>query len=65
MVLPVEEELVKIFQFPYRSWESIEQLEDVIGEEESTDLHFGEVDGEDIKYDLEITIKRVKQSEYK
>jgi hypothetical protein len=61
--LPEEEQKELVYDFPYRDWYNIEQLEDVIGEENSTDLHFGEVDGKRIKYDLEITIKRVKRSE--
>jgi len=62
--LAEEEQLVKKYSFPYQGWDSIEQLEDVIGESEATSLHFGHVEGEeeDVKYDLEITIKRTQRS---
>jgi len=63
--LAEEEQLEKTFKFPYQGWDNIEQLEDVIGEEAACRLHFGEVDGEEIKYDLEITIKRVKRANEK
>lgn len=60
-----EEQKSYTIQFPYRGWDNIEQLEDVIGEQKSCNLHFGEVDGEEVKYDLEITIKRVARSKHK
>lgn len=73
MNLPEKEQLEKTFQFPYRGWDSVEQLEDVIGEEESCNLlfpSFGDDDEEELElqnvhYDLEITIRRVKRSDYK
>lgn len=46
----------------YDGWTTIEQLEDIIGEEKSCDLCHGEVDGKDVHYDLEITFKRVRRS---
>ncbi len=63
--LPVEEQKTMTFQFPYVGWDNIEQLEDVIGEENSIELHFADFDDDDtrIKYDLEITIRRVKRSD--
>jgi predicted protein tyrosine phosphatase len=63
--LPKEEQMTKTFQFPYVGWDNIEQLEDVIGEEASIDLHFHDFDEDDtrVKYDLEITIRRTKRSD--
>lgn len=65
MNLPEKEQLEKTFQFPYRGWCSVEQLEDVIGEEASTELLYSQEEYANVHYDLEITIKRVNRSDYK
>lgn len=66
-MLPKDEQKELTILFPYDGWYNIEQLEDIIGEEAACGLHFGVVqddDGEvDIKYDLEITFKRIRRTE--
>jgi len=64
--LPFEEEKTHREILKYIGWDSIEQLEDVIGENKSTDLYFGNFGDSDnlVKYDLEITLRRVRRSDH-
>lgn len=62
ILLPEDEQREFVWQFPYKGWDNIEQLEDIIGEENACALHFDEVDGKGIEYDLEIIIRRVKRT---
>jgi len=58
--LPIEEQDELSMLLEYDGCNTIEQLEDVIGEESACAICHG--DG--VNYDVEITIKRIKRSDH-